>query len=82
MNYAHVEDRLIRSVLEGDISEDALCYAIAETIRHAQADQDDENVHFLVSERRFAFAQDAADWWNKEGNALESLKCLRQCWRY
>lgn len=37
--FNHVNDPLIRSVLEGDISEDALCYALNETLRHARADQ-------------------------------------------
>ena len=78
--YDHVEDAIIRSVLQGDISEDALCYALNETLRHAQADQADENVPYAISEQRLALAYDAADWWNNEGDAFQSVECLRQCW--
>jgi hypothetical protein len=80
MNFAHVEDKLIRSVLEGDISEDALCYALSETICHARADQANEDVPYAVSEQRLGLAYDAAEWWNEHGNVFESLECLRQCW--
>lgn len=80
MQFEHVEDTLIRSVLQGDISEDALCYALNETLRHAQADQVNEDVPYAVAEQRLALAYDAADWWNEEGNVFESLECLRQCW--
>ena len=78
--YDHVEDAMIRSVLQGDISEDALCYALNETLRHAQADQADENVPYAISEQRLALAYDAIDAWNVEGNAELSIELLRQCW--
>ena len=78
--YDHVEDAIISSVLQGDIREAALCYALNETLRHAQADQADENVPYAISEQRLALAYDAADWWNNEGDAFQSVECLRQCW--
>lgn len=80
MQFEHVEDPIIRSVLQGDISEDALCYALNETLRHAQADQSDEDVPYAISEQRLALAYDAVDWWNDEGDAFQSVECLRQCW--
>ena len=78
--FEHVEDLTIRSVLQGDISEDALCYALNETLRHAMADQENEDVPYAISEQRLALAYDAADWWNEEGDAFQSVECLRQCW--
>ena len=80
MQYDHVEDALIRSVLQGDISEDALCYAIYETLRHVEADQTNEDVPYYVAAERLVLAYDAADWWNNEGDAFQSVECLRQCW--
>lgn len=84
MQFEHVEDALIRSVLQGGISEDAfshaIAYAISETFRHAMADQANEDVPYAVSEQRLALAYDAAEWWNVEGDAFQSVECLRQCW--
>lgn len=80
--FNHVEDKTIRSVLEGDVSEDALCYAINETLGHAQADQANEDVPYAVSEQRLALAQDASDWWNEEGDMFEAVEALRECWLY
>lgn len=81
MNFAHVEDSLIRSVLEGDVSEDALCYALHETLGHASADQNNEDVPHPVTERRLALALEAAEAWNEHGDAFESLERLREVWR-
>lgn len=80
MQYDHVEDPTIRSVLQGDISEDAMCYALNETLRHIQADQANEDVPYFVSEQRLALAHDAVVAWNVEGDAFQSLEYLRQCW--
>lgn len=80
MNFEHVEDTLLRYVLQGNVSEVALCYAIDETLRHAMADQANEDVPYAISEQRLALAYDAADWWNEKGNAFKSVECLRQCW--
>ena len=80
MRFEHVKDDLIRSVLNGDVSEDALCYAINETLRHAQADQADDDVPYAISEQRLALACDAEDAWNVEGDAFQSVEYLRQCW--
>lgn len=78
--WEHVEDTLIRSVLNGDLSEDALCYALTKTLRHAMADQADEDVPYAVSEQRLALAYDAADAWCVEGDAFAALECLQACW--
>ena len=78
--FNHVEDKTIRSVLEGDVSEDTLCYALNETFRHAQVDQANEDVPYVVSEQRLALAQDASDWWNEEGDMFKAVEALRACW--
>lgn len=79
-NWNHVEDALIRSVLNGNLSEDALCNAIAKTLDHAMADQENEDVPYDVSEQRLALAYDASDAWNIEGDAFGALECLQACW--
>lgn len=78
--FKHVKDKTIRSVLEGGVNEDALCYAIDETLRHAQADQADEDVPYAVSEQRLALAYDASDWWNEDGDMFKAAEALRECW--
>lgn len=80
MGFAHVEDKMIRSVLEGDIDEDALCYALTKTLEHAQADQLNEDVPYAVSEQRLALAIEASEWWNEESDVFKSIECLRQAW--
>ena len=79
-NWNHVEDALIRSVLNGDLSEGALCYAVAQTLDHAMADQENEDVPYAVSEQRLALAYDASDAWNIEGDAFGALEYLKACW--
>ena len=79
-DYPHVTDPLIRSVLDGDISEDALCYALSETMEAALKDLTHPEVPSAVAEKRLALAEDASDWWNQEGNAFEALDCLRKVW--
>ena len=78
--FNHVKDKIIRSVLEGDVSEDALCYALNETLRHALSDSNDQNIPAKVSEHRLTLAQDASDWWNEDGDMFEAVEALRECW--
>ena len=80
MDFEHVSDATIRSVLQGDISEDSLCYALNETLRHAVNDQFNPEIPYAVSEQRLELAYDAAWWWNNEGNVFQSVECLRECW--
>lgn len=80
IQFNHVKDRTIRSVLEGDVSEDALCYAINETLRHARADQENEDVPYAVSDLRLALAYDASDWWNVEGDVFKAVETLCEFW--
>lgn len=79
-DWNHVEDALIRSVLNGDLSENAVDLAIAKTLDHAMADQVNEDVPYAVSEQRLALAYDASDAWNVEGDAFGALEYLQACW--
>ena len=78
--FNHVKDKTIRSVLECDVSEDALCHALNETLRHALLDSNDQNIPAKVSEQRLALAQDASDWWNEDGDMFEAVEALRAFW--
>ena len=80
MNFGHVEDKLVRSVLMGNLSEDALCYAIEYTLECALKDQQDQEIPFSVSEQRLCAAMGAADWWNEEGNPFEAVESLKAAW--
>lgn len=80
MNFEHVEDKLVRSVLMGDLSEDALCYAISYTLECALKDQQNQEVPFSVSEQRLCAAIDAQEWWNEEGNPFEAVESLKEAW--
>ena len=79
MTFDHVADKIIRSVLNGEASEDALPYALDVTIWHAEADQANQDVPFSVSEQRLALAIDASEWWDV-GNKRMALQCLREAW--
>ena len=79
MTFDHVADNRIRSVLNGDASEDALRYALDMTLEHAEADQADQDVPFSVSEQRLALALDASEWWDV-GNKSMAIQCLKDAW--
>lgn len=44
--YAHVVDKKIRSVLEGDVSEDAICYALTQSRDAVMQDQFNPDVSY------------------------------------
>lgn len=79
-DFAHVEDALIRSVLLGDLSEDALCYALRQTELAFAADENNEDVPFEVLSVREQAIEDAVGWWNDEGNAFRAVESLQQYW--
>lgn len=81
MTFDHVEDAIVRSVLMGDLSEDALCHALSYTLECAERDYLNEEIPFKVSYHRLCAAMDASDWWNTEGNAFEAVECLKDAWR-
>ena len=79
-NFDHVGDALIRSVLQGDISEDSLCYALSETMDAALKDMTHPLLTQHYAEKRLSLAQEASDWWNEEGNAFKAVECLQEFW--
>ena len=79
--YAHVIDKTIREVLDGDLSEDAICYALTETRFHALSDTYNEDIPHELSAYRLELAEEASWWWNEEGDAFKAVEALRQCWK-
>jgi len=79
-NFDHVEDALLRSVLQGDISEEALCYALSKTMNAALKDMTHPLLTQDYAEKRLSLAQEASDWWNEEGNAFKAVECLQEFW--
>lgn len=79
-DFAHVEDKMIRSVLNGDISEDAICYTLHETQKAFEADEANEDIPLHVLNARGQAIEDATEWWNEEGNVFETLECLKKYW--
>lgn len=80
MEFAHVKDSVTRSVLMGDVSEDALCHAIQHTLECAERDYLDEEIPYEVSYLRLTYAYDASDWWNEEGDSFRAVDCLKLAW--
>lgn len=78
-DWNHVDDDLIRSVLNGNLSEDAVGYAVSKTLDHAMADQMNEDVPYAVSEQRLALAYDASGAWCV-GDNFGALEYLQACW--
>ena len=79
-DFAHVVDPLIRSVLLGDVSEDALCYALHETEMAFYKDQKDEMIPFAVIEAREQAVTDAVEWWNEHGDSFQAVESLKKYW--
>lgn len=79
-DFAHVVDPLIRSVLLGDVSEDALCYALRQTEMAFAEDQNNEMIPYAVLEAREQAVTDAVEWWNIEGDAFQAVESLKNYW--
>ncbi len=79
-DFAHVEDALIRSVLLGDVSEDAICYALTKTRDALMQDQFNPDVSYKVLAIREAAIDEAEFAWNEDGDLDEMLAALRRFW--
>lgn len=79
-DFAHVEDALIRSVLMGDLSEDALCYALHQTELAYAQDARNEDISFDVLSAREEAVTDALEWWNEHGDAFRAVESLQRYW--
>jgi len=79
-DFAHVEDALIRSVLLGDVSEDALCYALHQTELAYAQDTRNDMIPFEVLTAREEAVTDAVEWWNEHGDSFRAVESLQRYW--
>lgn len=79
--FAHVEDQKIQSVLNGDVSEDAICYALTQTRRAVMEDQFNPDVSYKVLAIREEAIDTAEFCWNEEGDLDGTLDALQRYWR-
>lgn len=84
--FGHVEDEFLRGVLNGDVSEDALCTALNMTADALEADirADESGMESAppiecINAREEAY-QNAVDAWNEDGDMMESLEYLKRFW--
>lgn len=82
MKNAHIKDKLLRSVLDGDLSEDALCYAITYSWNAAMEDRLNTDIPREVSADRMLLAAEAEWSWNEDGDAFAALEALRRQWSW
>ncbi len=78
--FAHVEDLKIQSVLNGDVSEDAICYALTQSREAVMQDQFNPDVSYKVLAIREAAIDEAEFAWNEDGDLDEMLAALRRFW--
>lgn len=79
--FGHVEQDWLRKILEGDVSEDAICEALAYTRECLEEDSGDEEVSLAALEYRLHWLEDAECAWNEEGDMMWSLDSLRNVWK-
>lgn len=79
--FDHVEDKLIRSVLMGDVSEDAICYALSKSRQALMEDQFNPDVSYKTLAIREEAIDDAEFLWNDEGDLDGALVGLQRFWR-
>ena len=79
-NFDHVVDARVRSVLMGDLSEDAICYALTKSRAAVEADQFNPDVSYRVLNARELAIGDAEYCWNDEGDPFGAVECLQQFW--
>ncbi len=79
--YAHVVDKKIRSVLEGDVSEDAICYALTQSRDAVMQDQFNPDVSYETLAAREEAIDDAEFCWNEEGDLDGALEGLQRFWK-
>lgn len=80
MNFDHVEDSRVRSVLLGDVSEDAICYALTQSRGAVASDQFNPDVSYRVLNAREYAIENAEICWNEEGDLDGTLQYLQDFW--
>ena len=81
-HYNHVTDPVVRAVLDGDISEDAICLALTVTSAALIVDMHstDLGIDLTVLDARRQDYEDADYAWNEEGDAAACVEALRRYW--
>ncbi len=80
--FAHVADDKIRGVLTGDVSEDAICYALTQTRKAVMEDQFNPDVSYKTLAIREEAIDDAEFCWNDEGDLDGTLDALQRYWSH
>lgn len=80
-DFDHVADQKIRSLLLGDVSEDAICYALTQSRDALMADQFNPDVSYKTLAIREEAIDDAEFCWNDEGDLDGTLSGLQRFWR-
>ena len=80
MTFDHVTDPVVLAVLNGDISEDAICQALTRTGNHLAKDLNDESIDPAALKHRINTYNDAYEAWNQEGDIDGCLESLKEYW--
>lgn len=82
MNFAHVENKNLRSLLEqgwqGD--EDDICRALTLSADCVAQDAFNELLDMRIVDARAAALDNASHAWNEEGDGFAAVDCLRELW--
>lgn len=80
MTYEHITEPTVLRVLQGDISEDAICQALHASQECVSQDLLAGEVDPLVLDARLDALNDALFAWNEEGDAAACVEALRTLW--
>jgi hypothetical protein len=82
MNFAHVENNNLRSLLERswDGDEDTICQALHFSSECVAADAFNELLDMRIVEARSAALDNAVDAWNEEVDGFAAVDYLRELW--
>ena len=78
--FDHVEQDWLRDILNGDVSEDAICRALTYTRACLEDDSLNEDVSYERLERRLEDLEDAEYQCDVEGDMMQALESLRNVW--
>lgn len=80
MSFDHVTDPVVLTVLNGDLSEDAICQALTATSKHIAADMANEDIDLTILKHRVDSFNAADHAWNELGDAAACLEFLKEYW--
>ena len=82
MNFGHVENNMLRSLLENgwDGDEDSVCEALTHSADCVAQDAFNELLDMRVVDARSAALDNAEQAWNTEGDGFAAVDYLRELW--